>query len=164
MPVELRRFAEFRGAVSVSVPAATFNVAMLLDAFASKSSDGRLCVMVLVKLGALEPAPKLNVPALIWKSHGRLIGSEDELSTKVQLALAELRMTELVTVPARRLVSVPVPASVNVVAAVGRPGGDHGCRRGRQQEAVADAGSREVVGRPGDQCALPQRADGTTQT
>src|SRR5258706_2614458 len=84
----------------------------------TRLSCGWALTVVLLKLGALEAVPKLNVPARMSKAQGPVIAVDEGLSTSVQLAA--LLVIEMVLVPvgsalATRLVRVPRPASVSVV-------------------------------------------------
>src|SRR5258708_37512982 len=75
--------------------------------------------VVVVKIGALEIEPKFNVPLLMEKTQGTVMGAEDELSASVQFALLPLRAMMFVppglTLP-KRLVSTRVPERFSVVA------------------------------------------------
>ena len=103
-----------RRAAIVSVPFTMFNVA---GAPATTPMRELLAPAVLDRMGALEPWPKLNVPLRTSNCTGVVIGAAAGLSTSVQLALLlTLRMLviEFGSTAPSRLVSVPVPASVNV--------------------------------------------------
>src|SRR5215469_13035870 len=118
-PVEEFTNAVLSRVIVVQIPLLKFSVPVAPDTSPIWLSWGKPWALVFVNVGPLEPTPKLNVPELIWKSHGTVIGAEAALSTNVQLAFVPFKRTVLVPpgtfILFRRFVNVPVPANVSVV-------------------------------------------------
>src|SRR4051812_22340660 len=117
MPVEVLTVAVFRRATVVSVPFTMLKVAVLLVVMPTWLSCGVPLTLVVVKVGALEPEPKLNVPPRMSRFQALVIGAEAALSIRVQFALVSVISRLLVPVPVlkRRFVRMPFPASVLLV-------------------------------------------------
>src|SRR5215469_15396962 len=117
MPVEFKAVAVFKREAVASVPATILRVPLVPATVPTWLSEGVLFGVVVFKIGALEPEPKLNVPLLIERTQGTVIKAEDTLFSKDQLALP---VVAIMFVPPglfaqlNRFVMTPLPPSVRV--------------------------------------------------